>query len=72
MLQLNKIIFAFLLAGTLPGADNIKVVFVSFCGCFACCGSKKINFVFFSAGTLPAANKGFICVSFSGSFACSG
>ena len=37
----NKIIFAFRSAGTLPAADKIKVLCVSFSGCFACCGSIK-------------------------------
>ena len=41
LLRLNKIIVACFSAGILPAADKIKVLCVSFSGCFACCGSIK-------------------------------
>ena len=41
LLRLNKIIVAFFSAGIFPAADKIKVLCVSFSGCFACCGSIK-------------------------------
>ena len=63
MLQLNKIIFAFLLAGTLPGADKKMYAFLSastlpvaaqknkicvlFSGYFACCEQNKSYMRFF-------------------------
>ena len=39
--RLNKLIVAFFSAGILPATDKIKVLCVSFTGCFACCGSIK-------------------------------
>ena len=70
LLRLNKIIVAFFSASILPAADKIKVLCVSFSGCFACCGSikhlrsfqrvlcllrPKDLYAFLSAGPLPAA-----------------